>query len=63
MLSFCGYASIGYMNKHELEIFKKQGKKGGNATKKRYGVEYFRELAKKRWAKVPVDNRGVAEVK
>ena len=51
------------MNKHDLEIFKKQGKRGGNATKKRYGVEHFRELAKKRWAKVPVDNRGVVVVK
>ena len=63
MYFFCGYVKIGYMNKHDLEIFKKQGKRGGNATKKRYGVEHFRELAKKRWAKVPVDNRGVVVVK
>jgi len=28
------------------------GKKGGKATKKKYGKDYYRKLAEKRWEKL-----------
>ena len=34
----------------------KLGKKGGEATKKKYGSDHFRELAKKRWKKSKLQN-------
>lgn len=35
-----------------IDHLTKLGKKGGKSTKKRYGNEHFRRIAKLRWEKV-----------